>query len=107
MNARKTLRYLPLGIVIASVLCSVGVRLFGRSDLRVPVGLPALLLTGWSFAGHLITLDEDAPGGWSNSGDSHQVWHRSLLQLAVLLAIFGITCWIVVFWGNDPAPMTD
>ncbi len=42
MNLRKALRYLFIGIVTASVLCFVAVRFFGRPDLRVLLGLPAL-----------------------------------------------------------------
>ena len=51
---------------MASVLCSLAVRLFGRPDLRVLMGIPAVLLTAWAFFGYLVTLDDDAPGGWSN-----------------------------------------
>ena len=94
-NTVKRLRYLPLGIVVASALCSLAVRLFGRPDLRALMGIPALLLTAWAFFEYLVTLGDDAPGGWSNPEGSRQFWYRSLLQLAVLLALFGFTCWIV------------
>jgi len=87
--------WVAVGVLVQSLLCSVGARLLGRPQFVVPFGSPALVLTGWAFFGHLITLDEDAPGGWSNSERSPKVWMRSLLTLAGLMVLFGVTCWAV------------
>jgi hypothetical protein len=95
-SARK-LRAITIGVTAVSVLASLVARFVGRPDLRVPLGIPALLLTGWSFFGFLVTLDDDAPGGWSNPEGSRKFWYRSLKALATLLAVFLATCWIVVF----------
>jgi hypothetical protein len=85
-----------IGVFVLSLLCSVGARLFGRPQFVVPMGSPALLLASWAFFGYLVTLDDDAPGGWSNPERSGTVWMRSLLILAGLMALFGVTCWAVL-----------
>jgi hypothetical protein len=84
-----------IGVIVLSLLCSVCIRLLGRPQLVVPLGSPALVLTGWAFFGHLMTLDDDAPGGWSNPERSRRTWMRSLLNLAGLMVLFGVTCWAV------------
>ena len=81
---RQSLFYLAVAALVA-VSLSV---LFG-----VPYVITVLGLSAWAALGHLITLDDDMPGEWSNLEGSRSVWHRSLLELAVkfvvLLAIFG------------------
>lgn len=95
MISSRAWPWIVVGVLILSLLCSVGARLFGRPQLVVPLGSPALVLTGWAFLGHLITLDDDAPGGWSNPERSRKVWMRSLWILAALMVLFGVTCWAV------------
>ena len=85
-----------VGVLVLSLLCSVGARLLGRPQFVVPLGSPALVLTGWAFFGHLIALDDDAPGGWSNPERSRKLWVRSLLTLAGLMGLFGLSCWAVL-----------
>jgi len=52
------------------------------------LSLPALLMSGWAFFGHLVTIDDDKPGGWSNPGESVEQWRLSLLELLIKLACF-------------------
>lgn len=43
---------------------------------------------GWLFLGHLITLDDDFPGGWSNPEGAHLFpWGELALKGAVFLAL--------------------
>lgn len=98
MKPHRIAAQIVIGVVLTSLACSVGARFMGRPTLVVPLGVPAMLLTGWAFVGHLITLDDDAPGGWSNPERFPKLWRQSLSTLAILLAVFGVTCWMVAFW---------
>ena len=95
MISSRTWPWVVVGVLLLSLLCSVGARLLGRPQFVVPLGFPALVLTGWALFGHLITLDDDAPGGWSNPERSRRFWMRSLLTVAGLMVLFGVTCWAV------------
>ena len=54
---------------------------------------PALIISGWAFGGHLITLDDDMRGGWSNPEGSRAVWGRSVLELFAKLIVFAVVGW--------------
>jgi hypothetical protein len=60
------------------------------------VAAPALVFSGWAAAGHLITLDDDAPGEWSNLEKSRVIWYRSLAELTAKAAVFGGLVWFVL-----------
>ncbi|WP_404366791.1 hypothetical protein [Marinobacter sp.] len=45
-------------------------------------------LSGWVAFGHLITLDDDMPGEWSNPEGIKTIWRTSLAILAVKFAVF-------------------
>ena len=48
-----------------------------------------------AFFGHLVTLDDDAPDGFSNSEGSSQLWHRSQHELLLKVGLFGLVCYLV------------
>lgn len=53
----------------------------------------ALIFTGWIFFGHLITIDDDFPGGWSNPFGEHSIpvgalALKGLIFLSVLVLKF-------------------
>lgn len=60
----------------------------------VPYFYSVLTISGLVFGGHLVTLDDDSPGGWSNQNNSKQFWRESLfellIKLVILLALFAI-----------------
>ena len=57
---------------------------------------PALVLSGWLALGHLITIDDDLPGEWSNPQGSRTHWNRSLWLLAAKLIVFaGLVWWVL------------
>ena len=87
----------------ASVLGFAVAFLAGARSVGNWVGGLALILSGWSAVGHLVTLDDDMPGGWSNPGRSRTLWLKSLGQLAIKMAIFGGVLWLFVTLQAKPA----
>lgn len=76
---------------VASYLGAIVVKLSGGGDsVAFAVGIPALVLSGWAALGHLITLDDDYPGNWSNPESDKGFWRRSLLALLGKLGLFGV-----------------
>jgi hypothetical protein len=65
-------------IVIAGIVFLVG----SRRPLEVAL-VPLIVVAGWAFVGHLITLDDDAAGAWSNPEGSRPVWRSSVGQLCL------------------------
>lgn len=47
---------------------------------------------GWAFIGHVVTADDDAPGGWSNADDELPFPWR---ELALKAAVFFGLCWAI------------
>ncbi len=47
-------------------------------------------LSGWALIGHLVTLDDDMPGEWSNPEGSRTLWHSSLIVLLIKLLAFSV-----------------
>ena len=63
------------------------------------VSAPALIFSGWAALGHLVTLDDDWPGGWSSPADPREArafWFKSVAELAIKALIFGGLIWFVV-----------
>ncbi len=96
-------------LFILSLLASLTAAVLAVPRLSVWLGTPALVLSAWAFVGHLVTLDDDHPSGWSNpgtsestSGESRALWHRSLRELAVKLVVF-LTLSSFVFWQHSIA----
>jgi hypothetical protein len=83
-----------VGVVLATVVGSVVAFRVGESMLGRWLAVPSILLTGWAAFGHLITLDDDMPGGWSNPGWSRSFWGKSLSQLAIKFALFAGIVWL-------------
>ena len=53
-------------------------------------------LSAWMAFGHLITLDDDMPGEWSNPERDKKIWRGSLSVLAVKFLIFIVLVVIVL-----------
>jgi NADH:ubiquinone oxidoreductase subunit 6 (subunit J) len=53
----------------------------------VPYIYSACAFSVWAAIGHLVTLDDDMPGEWSNMEGSSEVWRKSCIQLAVKLGV--------------------
>jgi hypothetical protein len=74
-----------------SVAMAVGLSVI----FHVPYVFTAIGLSVWAFFGHLVTVDEDKPGGWSNLHNQPTSSWLSLLAKAGLLALL---CAIVVLF---------
>ena len=88
---------LVVGIFLASCLTSVVALLSGALWWRWAAA-PALLFSGWAALGHLVTLDDDAPDGWSspaNPAESQTFLRSSLAELAAKVLVFGGLVWFV------------
>lgn len=77
--------------VAAAVAYRVGAQSVGNW-----ITVPALLLSGWGVIGHLVTLDDDKPGEWSNPSESRPFWHRSLVTLTLKFSIAGAFLWLLI-----------
>ena len=55
---------------------------------QVPYAITVLGILAWTAFGHLITLDDDIPGKWSNPEGSQVVWRQSKLALVVKFIVF-------------------
>jgi hypothetical protein len=70
---------------------------FSIAPIYVAIGF-----SGWAFIGHLVTFDDDLPGGWSNPDGRQAVPFRELLAKGLL---FLTVCLAALFpsvrsWGT-------
>jgi hypothetical protein len=55
---------------------------------RIPYIYTVLGFAAWAFVGHLVTADDDLPGGWGNpEGRLPSPWGELGAKAAVLLAL--------------------
>jgi hypothetical protein len=97
-----TFRKLLIGVGAISVMaCLVSIAL-GKTSLSGWLGAPSVVISAWTFGGHLVTLDDDFPGGWSNQEGSRSALTQSLWALAfkalVLLATSFIAFVLPEWW---------
>jgi hypothetical protein len=83
-----------IGVFLASVLGFVVAFLLGARSVGNWLGGPAIILSELVAFGHLVTVDDDMPGGWSNPGGSSALWSKSLVQLAIKCAVFVAVLWL-------------
>jgi hypothetical protein len=97
----KHIQIAMLTIVLLSTCASLAVGRFHSHSLGLSIGVPALVISGWAFFGHLITLDEDAPGSFFNpvSASSSHIWRSSLVELLAKAALLVVVC-ALVFAGQ-------
>ncbi len=81
MRAQRA-RYLAIWLSVAATAV-VALSYFAR----VPYIYSVCGLAAWIAFGHLITIDDDAPGGWSNPENSKSIWHDSLIELLIKFAV--------------------
>jgi len=56
--------------------------------LSVPFIYSAIGIAGLVCVGHLVTIDDDYPRGWSNPEEKQNVWRGSLSALALKALAF-------------------
>ena len=79
---------IAIGIFVLSLLSALVAKTFSYADLSVYLGVPALVMSGWTALGHLVTLDDDALGEWSNPDREISIWRHSLMELIVKFLVF-------------------
>lgn len=77
-----------LGVFLASLLVALSAILMGYDSQARYIAAPALILSGWAAVGHLITLDDDAPGGWDNPKGTKSIWRISIMWLSLKVIFF-------------------
>lgn len=53
---------------------------------------------GWLVAGHLITIDDEGPGGCSNPEGDRKIWRGSLLELVVKASVLAAAVLLLVLF---------
>lgn len=80
-------RYMVLSVVVVSTAILLSL------TLAVPYIFTVTGFAGWAFLGHVVTADDDVPGGWSNpQGELPFPWGELVLKAAIF---FGL-CWAIV-----------
>ena len=80
---------------IVAVATLIGVAVALSLFLHVPYIFTALGISAWALFGHLVTADEDLPGGWSNP-DGVQAFPWAVLLVKAI--VFALLCAIVVLF---------
>ncbi|HVP76382.1 MAG TPA: hypothetical protein VMV04_00660 [Thermodesulfobacteriota bacterium] len=90
---RYWLKWVVGATAVTIALCAILSILFSVPYIYTIAGLAGLI-----FAGHLITIDDDMPGEWSNPEGSKKIWRSSMLELLVkFLVAAAILTLAVVF----------
>ena len=95
---QKHTQFILACVFVTSFVAALAATLSDGRLIALLVGSPALILSGWAFLGHFITLDDDRPGEWSNPERSHTLWYRSLMELLLKLLVF-TTVAVTCFWN--------
>ena len=77
-----------LGAYFALFVASAIAWHFDAELLGKALAAPLVFLSGWAFFGHLITIDDELPGGWSNPEGSRAIWRRSLVEMMLKMVLF-------------------
>jgi hypothetical protein len=83
-----------IGFVVAVSLVALALSWF----FGVPYYYTLLGFLGWIVVGHLITIDDEEPGGWLNAEGSDKIWHSSLLELGAKAAVLLVAGLLLVFF---------
>lgn len=77
---------------LKNLVISISLLLLAIVTLSAFAGVPYIyslcFLSAWVALGHLITLDDDMPGEWSNPESDKAIWHGSLFMLSVKFLVF-------------------
>ncbi len=83
-----TKRKLAYAFFMISYVGALAASLADLNLVGMVLGAPALVISGWTFLGHFVTLDDDLPGEWSNPEGSRKIWYLSLGELGLKAVIF-------------------
>lgn len=95
----KNVNHLVKKIIFWFILGAIAI--FGLSFFaNVPYIYTILGIRIWMFIGHLATLDDDEPGGWSNLNNSKAIWKNSLIELFIKFLIVLFIISIILIYPN-------
>lgn len=90
-------RYIVLLVIVVSTAIVLSV------TLAIPYIFTVTGFAGWAFLGHVVTADDDAPGGWGNpDGELPFPWGELALKAAVFFGLCGAIAefpWLRIFGG--------
>lgn len=77
-------------IIVLIVVCLSAVIL--SALWKIPYVFTVIGFMFLIFVGHVVTIDDDLPGGWSNpDGNLQFPWHALAIKAAVLLGLIALT----------------
>ena len=82
-----------MAIFLVSCAGSVVAYFLGSAGPAKWLAMLPLVLSGWAFFGHLVTLDDDMPEEWSNPDGSKSFWSKSNAELLLKFGVFGLVGW--------------
>lgn len=89
MSASKVKRY---GIFLAMVYSTA---ILLSLIWNVPYLYTVIGFAAWAFVGHVVTVEDDLRGGWSNpDGSIRFPWTELTIKAAVLLGLLGLLFFI-------------
>jgi hypothetical protein len=91
----KRVQSVVLYIVLALSVASFAVARLYSPSWALKIGVAPVIFAGSALLGHLMTLDDDARGGFSNPQSSSGIWRSSLLELTLKAGLFGLVCFLV------------
>lgn len=99
MKSKAAKHYFKLLAIVAGT--AVLLSLFWQ----VPYIFTAIGFSAWAFFGHLITADDDAPGGWSNpDGSLPFPWAELAVKGAALAGLCAVAAFFPAVRGLGGAP---
>ena len=66
----------------------------------VPFIYTILGFSAWAFVGHLVTVDDDMPGGFSNLEDDDEILKESKKELNIKLLVLVCIITIAIIFPN-------
>jgi hypothetical protein len=90
---KKEERAFQAGLAVAVVTTALLLSWFWR----VPYIYTQIGFSAWAFVGHLVTSDDDLPGGWSNPDGAYPFPWAELMIKGLVFAILGAVALFVPF----------
>ena len=72
--------FILIGVILVVAIC---LSLYAS----IPYIYTVCGFSAWAFMGHLVTLDDDMPGEWSNPDSSKRIWLFSKIELLIKFII--------------------
>ena len=89
------MKFVVIWLSVVTVII-LGLSVFGS----VPYIYSIIGISALAVIGHLVTIDDDFMGGWSNPDNSVQFWKSSLFELVVKIGVLIILFIIISVFPN-------